>query len=98
MKKIRVIIDKALFKRTGAPIPEYLQRTLMPLQDSFKCDKRTITDLLALVYMQFKVYFSSEVTASTLYLTTEDDFFLPPNALVSECLSEGESIRLTFTE
>jgi hypothetical protein len=31
-------------------------------------------------------------------LTTEDDFFLPPNALVSECLSDGESVRLTATD
>ena len=53
-----------------------------------------MTDLLALVYIQFEDYFCKSVDSTALYLTTEDGFFLPPNALVAECLIEGEVVRL----
>jgi hypothetical protein len=94
MKKVRLIIDIKLL-RSFDEIPVYLTKTVVPLQPHFNACERTITELLSLIYVQFKKYFDCSVNPEKLYLTDIDGFFLPPNAFVVDCLSESDTIKIT---
>ena len=94
MKRVRLIIDIKLL-RSFDEIPEYLTKTIVPLQPHFNACERSITELLSLIYVQFKKYFDPAVNPEKLYLTDIDGFFLPPNAFVSDCISESDTIKIT---
>jgi len=80
-------------------VPPYLAKTLVPLaQIRGGVENSSVRDLLTLIWSQFKPLLRKEVDMGKLYLTTEDDFFLPPNARVSDCLTENEPIKLLTTQ
>jgi len=50
------------------------------LKDRPQAADCTVKDLLVVIFDQLKPMLNAKVDKSQLYLTTEDGFFLPPNA------------------
>ena len=66
-------------------VPSFMARTLIPvkLKDLNKenCGKgRTVRNLMAFVYKQVRPMLRAGIDSGKLYFTTQDGFFLPPNA------------------
>jgi hypothetical protein len=86
--KYKLIIDPALLKQ---PYQTTLTRSLLVCPS----EPKTVRDLLKFTYDSFEFAFSEgAVKARELYLSTEDDFLLPPNAPVGLALEKDQVIRL----
>lgn len=48
---------------------------------------KTIKDLVACAFANFKFALQENIDHRYLYLTTDDDFFLPPNAKIVDAVS-----------
>ena len=55
----------------------------------------TIKELLKFAYETFTFAFSSIVDSKDLFLSTDDDFLLPPNAQVNLALDTNQVIKLS---
>jgi len=57
-------------------------------------DSWTVKDLLKFAFESFSFAFAPHVRPQDLYLCTEDDFLLPPNAKIGLALDPLQVIRL----
>ena len=66
-------------------LPSFMARTLIPVElkdlNKENCGKgRTVRNLMAFVYKQVQPMLRAGIDPGKLYFTTQDGFFLPPNA------------------
>ena len=66
-------------------MPSFMARTLIPvklkdLNTENSGKGRTVRNLMAFVYRQVRPMLRTGIDPGKLYFTTEDGFFLPPNA------------------
>jgi len=54
----------------------------------------SVRHLLAFVYKQVQPMLRKNTNPGKLYLSTQDGFFLPPNAKVGQVVLEGDVLRL----
>ena len=86
--KYKLIIDKSLLK---AQYQQTLSRSLLVCPDTVI----DIKDLLKFAYKTFSFAINDQIVdSSDLYLCTEDDFLLPPNAKADLALDQNQIIKL----
>ena len=86
--KYKVIFGQGILK---AQFTKTLGRSLF-LADPLKVG--TVKDLLKAIHNNFAFAFDSAVDPSGLFITTEDEFLLPPNAPVKDALEENQIIKI----
>ena len=77
---MRLEIAKELLK---PELPGFMAKTLIPIRAAGLYVK-TVRTLMAYLFKQVQPMLASSVLPEKLYLTTQDGFFLPPNASVTD--------------
>ena len=86
--KYKLIIDPIFLKKG---FESNLNKTLLVVNEE---KVSTIKELLEFIHTNYSFAFNLKVKYQLLYLTTADDFTLPPNGLVKDTLSPNEIIKL----
>jgi hypothetical protein len=71
-----------------------LSKTLLVIPSERKAKILTVKDLLAFAAETFAFAFLGSVNAQDLFLATDDDFLLPPNAAITDSLEPSQVIKL----